>query len=135
MTRCGVSLPLGHAFCSLLIMNEIDYKELWQEIKKFFTLELNYTKLTAVEKLSVILSAVAFIGVLMILGACLLFYASTALVFLISDLIGSTWGAYLIVAGVLILLMFIVAAFKKKLIINPVTKFLTKLFLNPKDNE
>jgi hypothetical protein len=116
-------------------MNEIDYKELWQEIKKFFTLELNYTKLTAVEKLSVILSAVAFIGVLMILGACLLFYASTALVFLISDLIGCTWGAYLIVAGVLILLMFIVAAFKKKLIINPVTKFLTKLFLNPKDNE
>jgi hypothetical protein len=135
VTRCGASLPLGHAFCSLFIMNEIDYKELWQEIKKFFTLELNYTKLTAVEKLSVILSAVAFIGVLMILGACLLFYASTALVFLISDLIGCTWGAYLIVAGVLILLMFIVAAFKKKLIINPVTKFLTKLFLNPKDNE
>jgi hypothetical protein len=43
------------------------------------------------------------------------------------------WGANLIVGGLFIILLIIVYAMRKSLIIDPVTRFITKLFLNPND--
>ena len=55
-------------------MIENKYTDLWEELKKFFSLQVDYVKLTAVEKLVVLLSAIALVAVLLILGACVLFY-------------------------------------------------------------
>ena len=61
-------------------MADFDYKSLLGEIKKCFTLEGNYLKLTAVEKLSVLLSAVAVSLVALIIMACAIFNLTSALV-------------------------------------------------------
>ena len=37
--------------------------------------------------------------------------------------------------AVLVILLLVVFAFKKPLIVNPVARFVSKLFLNPGDNE
>ena len=66
------------------------------------------------------------------LGACVLFYLSFAVVFMLSDAIGSTWGAYLIVSGIFLVLMLVVYALRQKLILDPVSRFLTRLFLHHK---
>jgi hypothetical protein len=116
------------------IKEDNPYANLWKEAKKFFTLEIDYAKLTAIEKLTVILSAMAVVGVALILIACILFYLSSALVTLISAWLGGCmWGANLIVGGLFIILLIIVYAMRKSLIIDPVTRFITKLFLNPND--
>ena len=113
-------------------MAENKYEELWAELKKYLTLQIDYAKLTAVEKLVVLLSAIAMVAVMLILGACVLFYLSFAVVFMLSDAIGSTWGAYLIVSGIFLVLMLVVYALRKKLILDPVSRFLTRLFLHHK---
>ena len=113
-------------------MAENKYEELWAELKKYLTLQIDYAKLTAVEKLVVLLSAIAMVAVMLILGACVLFYLSFAVVFMLSDAIGSTWGAYLIVSGIFMVLMLVVYALRQKLILDPVSRFLTRLFLHHK---
>ena len=113
-------------------MAENKYEELWAELKKYLTLQIDYAKLTTVEKLVVLLSAIAMVAVILILGACVLFYLSFAVVFMLSDAIGSTWGAYLIVSGIFLVLMLVVYALRQKLILDPVSRFLTRLFLHHK---
>ena len=113
-------------------MAENKYEELWAELKKYLTLQIDYAKLTTVEKLVVLLSAIAMVAVMLILGACVLFYLSFAVVFMLSDAIGSTGGAYLIVSGIFLVLMLVVYALRQKLILDPVSRFLTRLFLHHK---
>lgn len=108
------------------------YGKLWDELKKFFTLQIDYAKLTAVEKLVIIMSSVAVAFVLAVLGACALFYLSFALVYVIEGWIGCEWGAYLMVGCVFIVAVLVVYALRKRLIIDPVSRFITKLFLDKK---
>jgi len=116
-------------------MNEIDYKKLFSEARKFFALEWDYTKLTAVEKLAVLLSATAFVAVVIIIAAFALHYLFSALITVLAGALGCTWGAQLIAVGLLLLLLLVVVAFKKQLIVDPIARFVSKLFLKPEDNE
>ena len=114
-------------------MNEIDYKKLFAEARRYFSLEWDYTKLTAVEKLAVLLSAIAFIAVVIIIGAFALHYLFAALISLLASAMGCVWGANLIAVGILLVLLLVVFAFKKRLIVDPVARFVSKLFLKPED--
>ena len=116
-------------------MNEIDYKKLFTEARKYFSLEWDYTKLTAVEKLAVLLSAVACVAVVIIIGTFVLHHLFAALIGVLTTALGCAWGAHLIAAAILIVLLLVVFAFKKQLIVNPVARFVSKLFLKPGDNE
>ncbi len=116
-------------------MNEIDYKKLFSEARKYFSLEWDYTKLTAVEKLAVLLSAVAFVAVVIIICTFVLHHLFTALVGVLAEAMGCAWGAHLIAAAVLLVLLLVVFAFKRQLIVDPVARFISKLFLKPEDNE
>ena len=115
--------------------NSIDYRRLYEEGKRYLRLELNYSKLTAVEKLAVLLSTMAFVAVVTVLGAFVLFYLASTLVMTIAELTGNEWSGNLIVAALLLVAIAVVVALRKTLIINPITRFLTKLLLNPEDNE
>ncbi len=116
-------------------MNEIDYKKLFNEARKYFSLEWDYTKLTAIEKLAVLLSSIAFLAVVIILGTFALAYVFSALIDVLAVALGCTWGAQLIAAAILLVLLLVVFAFKKQLIVDPVARFVSKLFLKPDDNE
>ena len=116
-------------------MNEIDYKKLFNEARKFFALEWDYTKLTAVEKLAVLLSATAFVAVVLIISTIALSYLFSALITVLASALGCEWGAQLIAAALLLLLLLVVVAFKQRIIVDPSTRFVSKLFLKPEDNE
>ena len=116
-------------------MNEIDYKKLFAEARRYFATEWDYTKLTAVEKMAVLLSAIAFVAVVIILATFVVNHLFTALVGVLASALGCAWGAHLIVAGILLVVMLVVFAFKRQLIVDPVARFVSKLFLKPEDNE
>ena len=98
----------------------------------YFRLQIDYTRLTAVEKVSLLLAAISVSLVMGLLCVCALFYLSFALAEVIGQWIGEEWVAYLILGGLFAVLMLIVYAFRKQLIINPVTRFVTRLFLDKK---
>ena len=116
-------------------MNEIDYKKLFSEARKYFSLEWDYTKLTAVEKMAILLSATAFVAVVIIIATFVLHHLFTALISVLASAMGCTWGAHLIAACLLMILLLVAIAFKKQLIVDPIARFLSKLFLKPGDDE
>lgn len=116
-------------------MNEIDYKKLFTEARRFFSLEWDYTKLTAVEKMALLLSSIAFVVVVIIIGTFVLHHMFAALISVLTSALGCAWGAHLIAAGILLILLLVLFAFKKQLIVDPVARFVSKLFLKPEDNE
>ncbi len=128
-------LRTGHSLLNIMDNNQIDYRQLYEEGKRYLKLELNYSKLTAVEKIAVLLSTIAFVAVVTILGAFVLFYLASTLVMTIASVTGNEWSGNLIVAALLLIAIGVVMAMRKKWIIDPITRFVTKLFLNPEDNE
>ena len=115
-------------------MEDLDYKRLYDEGREYLSLEVKYGKLTAVEKMSVLLSAIAFVVVIGIIGAFALFYLVSTLVHFLSQWVG-LWGANLLVVLALLVLMVVVVAFKQKLIVDPITRFVTRLFLNANEED
>jgi len=116
-------------------MNEIDYKNLFNEARRHFSLEWDYTKLTAVEKLAMLLSSAAFVAVIIIIATFALHYLFSALISVLASALGCAWGAHLIAVAILLVLLLAVFAFKKQLIVDPIARFVSKLFLKPEDNE
>lgn len=113
----------------------IDIKQLIVEAKKHLNLEVKYGKLTAVEKASIILSRIALICVLAIIGCFAMFYITSLIMMLLVKITGIVWLSNLIMIVLLLIIMSLVFAFRKQLIIDPITRFLTKLFLKPDEDE
>ena len=107
------------------------YKELWSDFKKYITLQVDYIKLTALEKLTILCAALVVVFVSIALSVCALFFLSSAFVAWLDTVLCCTWLAHLITGALVLLILFIVLLFKKVLIIIPITRFITKLFLNP----
>lgn len=107
------------------------YKELWGDFKKYITLQVDYIKLTALEKLTILCAALVVVFVSIALSVCALFFLSSAFVAWLDTVLCCTWLAHLITGVLVFLILFIVLLFKKVLIIVPITRFITKLFLNP----
>ena len=114
-------------------MDETDIKKTWVEVKDYLALHLDYGKLTAVEKLSVLLSAVALFAVLLVICIFVIFIIALGLVLWLANALGSYWIALLLVAVILLGLMAMVFYMRKQWITDPVTRFVTRLFLTPDD--
>jgi len=116
------------------MQEETDYKRLFAEARKHLSLEWNYGKLTAVEKLAVLLSGIAFVAVLTVIGALMVFLVSSLLVGLLAKALGSLLGAQLVVLGLLGCVMAVAFAMRKTLIVDPIARYVTRLFLTPDDD-
>lgn len=114
---------------------ESKYKRTWDEIKEYLSLQVDYVKLTFTEKLTELLSAIALVAVLIILGVGVLFYLSFACVQMLALWLGSILGAYLIMSGIFVAIIVLVLIFKKQWITDPVARFLSKLFLSLHDKD
>ncbi len=112
-------------------MTDNDYTQLWQQVKDYIKLQVDYSKLTVAEKLTILLSRIILIVVALLLGASILLLLSAALVVALTGIVGETWVACLIVAAIYLLLLLIVFALKSHLITNPMARFISKLLINP----
>lgn len=116
-------------------MNDMDYNKLWQSLRSHLKTEIDYTKFTAAEKTSVLLSRILVVALIILVGMAVLLFLSLSLAHVLASAIGSAAAAYLIVAFLLVIVALCIVAFKKQLIIDPVARFVSKLFLSPDDND
>ena len=108
------------------------YKELFSETKKYVELQKRLFKLESVEKAGILFSALIFLILAIVLCAGLGFYLMFTIAYLLEPAIGLMWS-FLLISGFYLLLIIILFIFKKKLIINPIIRFLSQLFLNEND--
>ncbi|MDE7347797.1 MAG: hypothetical protein K2N48_13790 [Muribaculaceae bacterium] len=105
-----------------------ELKNIIARSKDWATLELEYAKLTAAEKITVLAGAAVAGAVCLLLGmvALILFGISLAYVF---QLFMAPALAFLATGGVMLLLMALVYFFKEQMIMNPIAKMLTRVLL------
>lgn len=108
-------------------------EQLFVEIKKYIKLQTEYTKLDLVEKLSILFSTLILVSILIMLSVIVIFYLSFTFVYILEPFVGGLTASYAIISGFILLLIFIIAILRKKLIINPMVNFLANLFLNNPD--
>ncbi len=107
-----------------------ELKSIIARSKDWATLELEYAKLTAAEKITILAGAAVAGAVCLLLGiaALILFGISLAYLFM---LFMAPALAFLASGGVMLLLMALVYFFKEQLIMNPIAKMLTRVLLKP----
>lgn len=105
-------------------------RQLFVELRKYLELQKEYTRLEITEKLTILLSTLIAVLLVICLGMVALFYLSFTLVYLLAPLVGGSVMSFFLIACFNVLLVILVLVFRKRLIVNPMTRFLAGLFLN-----
>ncbi len=108
--------------------------QLWEEGKRYFLLHIDYARLTATEKISIILGMSFLSLIVLILSVGGGIYLSFALVYLLEPLLGIA-ASYALVGALFLLLAGAVVVFRKFFILNPITRFISRLLLNNNNSE
>ena len=109
------------------------YKQIIDSLKQSAKVELEYSKLTLSEKLSILLSRGIIVLIIIIFAACALFLLEWGLTYWLIQLTDSLWIGVLVSLAVLMVILVVLFGYRKQLVINPVTRFVTKLLLNPEE--
>jgi len=110
-------------------------QSLWAEIKNHLELQKQYLMMDTAEKLTVLLSAVAIAVVCLTLGAMALFFMLFALASWFGQLIDNLFVGHLIMGALLLLLMGIFYACRKRWIIQPLSRLVVGLFINEEEGK
>lgn len=104
-------------------------RQLTREIRKLVKLQVSYAKLELTEKLTVLLSTLVLVLVIIILSMVALFYLSFTLVYILAPHVGGLVVGFGIITLFLVVIVACVLALRRKLIFEPMVKFLSSLFL------
>ncbi len=107
-----------------------DIKQLLVECKRYLELQKEYTKLELTEKLSILLSTLILLLIMIILGMVALFYFSFTLAYVLAPAVGGLMFSFGIIASIHVLSALLIYNSRKRLIIDPMTRFIATLFLN-----
>lgn len=106
-----------------------NFEDLLKEAKHYIELQRDYIRFDLVEKLSILLSTILLIFLAAVLCMIGLFYLSFTAVYALTDLTGSLAASYAVIGALFLLLAFCLYRFRKPLILQPVVRFLSHLFL------
>ena len=109
-------------------------QSLWTEAKSYLELQKEYLKLDSAEKLSVLLSAVATTALCLVLALVALIFFVIAFAFWLAKLVGIA-QSFTIMGGVLLLVIIVTLLFRKRWIVQPVARFVAKLFVGEDEEE
>ncbi|MBD5306667.1 MAG: phage holin family protein [Bacteroides sp.] len=107
-----------------------EIREIFRESKTWVELQIEFTKLTAAEKFTLLTSTFVVGAICMMLGMVVVFLLSFSLVDLFKMMMAPAL-AYLTVSGILILLIALIYLFRRVIIFNPIAKYITRLLLSP----
>lgn len=102
--------------------------------KSWILYEIEYYKLTAAQKFTILLSTLIMVSIMMLLGVIALALLTLSLVDLFKDFMSPVL-ANLSVCGIIVVICILIFLLRKQLIINPISKFITKLFLEKRDKD
>lgn len=115
-------------------LNNEELKDSWRSTKEYLKLYIENIRLLSTEKMTILMSKMALAGVLAMLALVAFFFISMGLVFLLGEVLPIMW-AFLIMGGVYIVIGLVVVLFNKQLFVDPIARFLSRLFLDEPDSE
>lgn len=106
-----------------------EIKDLFSQGKDWVKLEVEYAKLTVAEKFTILTSAMIIGAVCLLMGMVVLILLAFALVEVFKMLMAPGL-AYLSVAGVICIMILLLYLLRKPILLNPIARFITRLFIN-----
>ena len=85
-------------------------------------------------ELTILLSTLILVLLVVILGMVALFYLSFTLAYILDPIVGGLMVSFAMISCFHILLIVLIVVFRKKIIINPMTKFIAGLFIDNNKN-
>lgn len=107
---------------------------LWQSLQRLFNLEVDNAKMLITEKLTVLTARLAVCFVVFVVGTCTLIFTSMGVADILLEDLPPRW-TYLIIAGFYALVMIILIAFRRRVFINPIARFMSRVILDPPEAE
>ncbi|MDE6467468.1 MAG: phage holin family protein [Muribaculaceae bacterium] len=108
---------------------------LWSTISTYLSLLIEDTRLSAAEKITRLLSGIAMCALMVILSTVALVFISIAGALGLASVLSPAW-AFVIVAGVYLLIAALLLVFRTQLLVNPIARFISRIILPaPKKNE
>ena len=104
------------------------FQTLFTELKHYLELQKEYVAMDAAEKLTIILSTAAIAVVCFVTGAMCLFFVSFALAYWIGQVTGCLAVGFVSIAAALLLLLVVFHAKRKDWVIEPLARFMIKVF-------
>jgi uncharacterized membrane protein YqjE len=111
-----------------------NFQQLYDDVKKYVELQTEYVKVEFVEKLTILLSTLLIIGIAMVLVIAALFYLFFTLAYALQPLFGSMALSFALITGIYLLLIVLFMIYRKRIVINPLVRFLSNLFLKNKED-
>lgn len=106
-----------------------NFQQLYNDVKKYVELQTEYVKVEFVEKLTILLSTLLIIALILILVMAALFYLFFSIAYALEPVLGSLGLSFGVISGIYVLLIAVLFLLRKRIIINPLAKFLSNLFL------
>lgn len=103
-------------------------------VRRYLKLELEYIKLTAAEKVTVLMAGIAVGIIILVLTSFMVFMLAFACVELFK-LFMCPALAFLSTAGIFLLLLLITLIFRNQWIVNPISRFLTRILFDKQSEE
>jgi uncharacterized membrane protein YqjE len=107
-----------------------NFQQLFDDVKKYVFLQSEYLKVEFVEKLTILLSTLLIITLIIVLATIALFYLFFSLAYVVEPVVGSLGASFGIISGVYVVLIGLLYSLRKQLVITPMVKFLSNLFLS-----
>jgi hypothetical protein len=106
-----------------------NFQQLYDDVKKYVLLQTEYVKVEFVEKLTILLSTLLVIGLIIVLVIIALFYLFFSIAYAVEPLVGSLSMSFGIISVVYAVLIVFLVLLRKRLVVSPLARFLTDLFL------
>jgi uncharacterized protein involved in cysteine biosynthesis len=106
-----------------------NFQQLFEDVKKYVFLQTEYLKVEFVEKLTILLSTLLIVTLIIVLAIIALFYLFFSLAYAAVPLVGSLGASFGIISGIYAILIALLFLLRKQLVITPMVKFLSNLFL------
>lgn len=110
------------------------YLSLWESLRRLFNLEVDNAKMMVAEKLTVLSARLAVCFVVFVVGTCTLIFASMGVADILLENLPPRW-TYLLIAAFYALVIVILIAFRRRIFINPIARFMTRVILDPPTQE
>lgn len=111
--------------------NKSDMKQLFNNLKEYGHLQIDYIKLLSVEKITALFSVLILALLALLLSFGFLFFLTNSLKTCFAAYFDES-VAYLLVAGIYVVLAAILIIFRKSLVINPLCRIISRIIIDKK---
>lgn len=124
-----MSFQQNHHIMSEETQNGNAYQRLAEKLKEYVTLSIERAELGLSDKLSILLSNIAMALIAFALLTIALLFFTVAVAHLLGLVMSIVW-AYAIMCGFNLLLLLVILLLRKRLIINPIARLVSRLIMS-----